>query len=125
MSGNIIAGFLNGIVLIMIVLLLIFLLRNSEKRAGMGNSAIAGKKDDLTAIEGIGPKIAAILWKEGVQSYNALAEMEADRRVETLKRFRLSMADPSTWPQQAELLANGKMKELEELQQKLRGGRQD
>ena len=123
MLGNVIAGLLNGIVLIIIVFLLIFLLRNRDNKSIEKKPDYVVKQVDLTAIEGIGPKIAGLLMREGVNSYQALALMETTKIAAILKKGGLAMADPATWPEQAALLADGKMKELEELQHHLKGGR--
>ena len=123
MSGNIITGVIIGIVLIVITLMLIFLLKTGKKQTSVVQPDQAGKPFDLTAIEGIGPKIVALLKKKGIDSYQALAMMETAKLEAILKQAGLAMADPATWPKQAELLADGKMKELEELQHQLKGGR--
>ena len=84
------------------------------------------KKDDLKAIEGIGPKIEGILKKAGLTTWQQLASKKADDIQDILDaagdRFRL--ADPTTWPKQAKLAADGKWKELEEYQDFLNGGRE-
>lgn len=123
MSRNFIVGLLNGIVLIIIVFLLIFLLRKRDTKLPFEKAFHAGEKNDLTAIEGIGPIIAEILMKEGVNSYQALAVMETTKIEAILNQAGLAMADPATWPKQAALLAEGKVKELEDLQHHLKGGR--
>lgn len=63
--------------------------------------------DDLTKINGIGPKLASSLKENGVTSFAQLAAMSADEIVQMLvdmdprnKRF-----NPSEWPAQAEKLA--------------------
>lgn len=63
--------------------------------------------DDLKAIDGIGPKIEALLHQAGIRTYAQLAETPVERLREILAqagpRFRL--ADPTTWPEQARRLA--------------------
>jgi predicted flap endonuclease-1-like 5' DNA nuclease len=65
--------------------------------------------DDLTRVEGIGPKIAEILAAGGINSFGQLAEMRVDSLQEMLTaaggRYRL--ANPGTWPEQARLAARG------------------
>ena len=84
-----------------------------------------GKPDDLKKIEGIGPKISELLTKGGIPTFAALAAAEVD----TLKGIladagkRYQMHDPTTWPDQASLAAEGKWEELKTLQDELDGGK--
>ena len=81
--------------------------------------------DDLKKIEGIGPKIAGLLNDAGIVTFANLA----DAKIDDLKKIlddagsRYRMHDPSTWPQQAKLAADGKWDELQKLQDELDGGR--
>ncbi|MCC6817177.1 MAG: 30S ribosomal protein S1 [Saprospiraceae bacterium] len=81
--------------------------------------------DDLKIIEGIGPKIAELLAAEGIIKFNDLAGAEIDRIKIILENAgsRYKMHDPTTWPQQAALAAEGKMEELKVLQDSLKGGK--
>ena len=83
------------------------------------------KQDDLTAIEGIGPKISGLLKDAGIDSWRELANAKVDRIQSILdaagKRYRL--ADPSSWPKQAEMAADGRWDDLEEYQDFLQGGK--
>lgn len=83
----------------------------------------ATEPDDLTRIEGIGPKIAALLIQRGIGTYQALAGTDPDRLRALLRAAELYMADPATWPEQAALAAAGRWDELNALQLKLAGGR--
>lgn len=82
-------------------------------------------KDDLTKIEGVGPKIASLLNEAGIVTYEDLSKA----KVETLKGIlekagsRYKMHDPTTWPKQAALAAKGEWDKLEKLQAELKGGR--
>ncbi len=82
--------------------------------------------DDLTRIEGIGPKIAGLLNERGITTWAELAETEISTLQSVLddagSRYRIH--DPSTWPQQAAVAAAGSWDELEELQDRLKGGRE-
>jgi large subunit ribosomal protein L27 len=82
------------------------------------------KADDLKKIEGIGPKIAEIFNQAGISSYAELAASPQDKLKEILTEAgsRYASRNPSTWPQQAKLAADGKWNELKELQDKLKGG---
>ncbi|SDM86783.1 30S ribosomal protein S2 [Kriegella aquimaris] len=80
--------------------------------------------DDLTKIEGIGPKAAEALTKNGVDSYASLAKAEPENIKEILTEASSRMAhlDPTSWPKQAEMAANGKWDELKEWQDSVKGG---
>lgn len=81
--------------------------------------------DDLKKIEGIGPKIAELLNAAGIQSYADLAGTDIDKIKEVLDEAgsRYKMHDPTTWPEQAQMAADGKWDELKELQENLKGGK--
>ncbi len=81
------------------------------------------KPDDLTIVEGIGPKINAILQSVGITTFHQLAETPVSRLQEIMLSANLRIADPTTWPEQAALAAAGKMDELQVLQDNLKGGR--
>lgn len=80
--------------------------------------------DDLQVIEGIGPKIAAMLRAHGITTFTQLAATDVERLRDIMLAANLRIADPSTWPQQAALAAAGKWGELRTLQESLKGGRQ-
>lgn len=82
------------------------------------------KPDDLVIIEGIGPKIAGILNSAGITTFAALAAAKPEKLQEIMHTSGLRVpADPTTWPAQAALAAEGKMDELQKLQANLKGGR--
>lgn len=83
------------------------------------------KADDLTLIEGVGPKIAELLVKGGIVTFADLAAAKP-AAIQTIldgagKKFQ--MHDPATWPKQAALARDGKTAELAKLQAELKGGR--
>ncbi|MGQ9599999.1 MAG: helix-hairpin-helix domain-containing protein [Anaerolineae bacterium] len=83
--------------------------------------------DDLTRIEGIGPRIAEVLQEAGLRTFAQLAAADVGQIEQILERAdpRLrGLADPTTWPEQAALAAEGRWDVLAELQQRLKGGRQ-
>lgn len=90
----------------------------------LGN-AQAGKPDDLKIIEGIGPKIAEIFAAAGISTFAKLASTDVAKLREILDAAgnKYAAHDPSTWPQQAKLAAEGKMDALKVLQDELQGGR--
>jgi large subunit ribosomal protein L27 len=84
------------------------------------------KIDDLKAIEGIGPKIAELFNAAGINTWQELAETDVERLKAILGEAggSFQMHDPSTWPRQAELAAQGNWEALEAYQEQLKGGRE-
>ncbi len=80
---------------------------------------------DLTKIEGIGPKIAQILNNAGITTYSQLASTDKERIKEILTEAGNSYNthDPSTWGGQAQLAAEGKWEQLQKWQEVLEGGK--
>lgn len=83
-------------------------------------------KDDLTVVEGIGPKIADILKKSKIATWEDLGGSNP----EVLKALLLkeggegfAVHDPGTWPEQAKMAAEGKWALLKEFQEYLQGGK--
>lgn len=81
--------------------------------------------DDLTKIEGIGPKIAELLKADGIETFEKLAKSGVDT-VKTIldnagKRFQ--MHNPATWAEQAKLAAKGEWTSLKKWQDELSGGK--
>jgi len=90
---------------------------------------IMGKKivqDDLTIVEGIGPKIQELLQNHGIKTWLSLSESKIDSLKEILdaagERYRIH--DPGTWPKQAGLAHQGKWDDLKEYQDFLDGGKE-
>lgn len=82
------------------------------------------KSDDLTKIEGIGPKAAEAIVNAGIKTYVELSKAEADKIKEILTKASSRMAhlDPTSWPKQAKMAAEGKWDELKEWQDNAKGG---
>lgn len=82
-------------------------------------------EDDLTVIEGIGPKISSVLKAAGVATFAELAATGDDRLREILAAAGLRLA-PSlgTWARQAAVAARGAWDELEALKSQLTAGRE-
>jgi predicted flap endonuclease-1-like 5' DNA nuclease len=80
--------------------------------------------DDLEIIEGIGPKIAELLLTNGVKTFAQLAAMTAAQIKPMLDaagpNFRL--ANPETWPDQADLAARNRWAALKAMQDGLTAG---
>ena len=81
--------------------------------------------DDLTVVEGIGPKIADLCHGIGIRTWSDLAETEVSllRTMLNDAGQRFKAHDPGTWPQQAALLASGAWDEFVALTDQLDGGR--
>ena len=83
------------------------------------------KGDDLTKIEGIGPKTAKVFGEAGIDSYQKLADASVEQLNGILAEAGPSLArlTPDTWPEQAALAAAGDWDALDKLQKELDGGR--
>lgn len=79
--------------------------------------------DDLVALEGIGPKVAAVLNAAGIVSFADLAKADAAAVQKALDATGLQMMDPAGWIEQAKLAAAGDKEGLAKLQAELKGGR--
>ncbi len=77
--------------------------------------------NDLTVIEGIGPKAASILAKNGIDSWESLSMKTPAELKEILLAAgsRYSHMDPSTWPRQANLASGNHWTRLQTLQDKI------
>ena len=81
--------------------------------------------DDLSKIEGIGPKISELLQEAGIKTFAQLASTKSEKISEILAEAgsRYKSHDPTTWPKQAKLAADEKWDDLKKLQDELKGGR--
>ena len=87
------------------------------------DAPISIEADDLTIIEGIGPKVAKVLGEAGILTFAQLAQANADDIQNILNEADLKMMDPTSWPAQAKLAAENDMDGLKKMQDKLSGGR--
>lgn len=80
--------------------------------------------DNLTKIEGIGPKAAEALTNAGIDTYAKLSKSKPEKVKEILAEASSRMAhlDPTSWPKQAKMAADGKWDELKEWQDKVKAG---
>lgn len=85
------------------------------------------KDNDLKFIEGIGPKIEDLLHNAGITTWAQLAATSADAVKEILEQAgsKFAMHDPTTWPKQAQLAADGQWAELEAYKDQLKGGKEE
>jgi predicted flap endonuclease-1-like 5' DNA nuclease len=84
-----------------------------------------GKKaDDLTIVEGIGPKICELLKSAGIENLAVLGKTKPEKVREILSDAGAKFArhNPETWPRQADMAAKGEWEKLAEWQDKLDGG---
>lgn len=81
--------------------------------------------DDLTKIEGVGPKIAELLNAAGIATFADLAKAKTAALQSVLEGAgpRYKMHDPATWAEQAKLATKGEWSKLDSLQEELKGGK--
>lgn len=83
------------------------------------------REDDLTKIEGIGPKVEKVLKEAGIRNYEALSLANAEEVKSVLNAAGLQMMNPEGWIEQAQLAARGDWEGLQKLQDELQGGRRN
>ncbi len=83
--------------------------------------------DDLTLIEGVGPKIAQLCVARGLTTWWRVANADLDLLRSMLAEAgpKFQVHDPTSWPQQARLLANGQWEKFKTLADALRSGSTD
>lgn len=81
--------------------------------------------DDLTRIEGIGPKISSVLQAAGIATFVDLANADTAHLKQILVDAGLRIQNPSTWPEQAALAGAGRWEDLKALQGQLSAGRRN
>ncbi|HSG45994.1 MAG TPA: helix-hairpin-helix domain-containing protein [Anaerolineales bacterium] len=92
-------------------------------RRNDGQVEVTNEADDLTSLEGIGPKVSKILNGAGIHSFADLAKAN-DKEVDAvLDEAGLQMMDSIGWIEQAKLAAKGDTEGLMKLQDELKGGR--
>lgn len=84
-----------------------------------------GKSDDLTKIEGIGPKMAGALNAAGITTFSDLAKKTEDEISKAIKDAGMRFAPSApTWAKQAEFAASGDWDGLKTYQDSLVAGRE-
>ena len=95
------------------------------EKLGMKILGFSNNPEDLKIVEGIGPKIEQLLKNAGIHTWAELSQTSITKIQKILDdagdRYRL--ADPGTWPRQAELAANGDWSALSDYQDYLDGGK--
>lgn len=81
--------------------------------------------DDLTIIEGVGPKINDLFKDNGLNTFAQVGNATVTQMRAILDKggARYRMANPSTWAKQAKLANNNKWVELKKLQDELSAGK--
>ena len=99
--------------------------RTKAANGKVGSTREKGRGDDLTFVEGIGPKTADKLAAAGIDTFEKLAALSEKQLRAHLAAFgpRFGGRDCSTWRQQAKLAAAGDTNTLAELQSRLVDGR--
>ena len=93
----------------------------SPRPSGMPKPEKKPVPDDLKRIEGIGPKTTNLLYAAGVTTFVQLAATSVEQLRAILREAGIR-ANPSTWPEQADLATTGKWDVLKALQAELKGG---
>ena len=80
--------------------------------------------DDLMKIEGVGPKASEAMVAAGMNTFAKVAKATSEEISKILsdESSYLAHLDPTTWPKQAALAADGKWDELKKWQDELNGG---
>ena len=93
----------------------------AEQRSAM---PAPGPSDDLTVIDGLGPAVQELFEGVGILTFEALAatDVTALRSMLDDAGARSRVHDPSSWPEQARLLAEGRDEEFRALVETLRRG---
>ncbi len=87
-------------------------------------SQVPSEPDDLKVIEGIGPKISAVLAEASIITYAQLASTDPEQLNKIVREDAgIKIANPASWPEQADLAASGDWDGLEKLQKRLVAGR--
>lgn len=86
-------------------------------------AASSDEPDDLTKIEGIGPKIAEVFAANGIKTFEELSASKVGDLRTILADNALAGHEPKSWSKQATLAKHGKWDELKTLQDELDGGK--
>lgn len=83
------------------------------------------KENDLTVVEGIGPKIQELFHKNNIKTWKSLSNCSVQKCQSILddagEAYRIH--NPGTWPKQARMAYEGKWEKLLKWQEELDGGR--
>jgi predicted flap endonuclease-1-like 5' DNA nuclease len=79
--------------------------------------------DDLSKLEGIGPKVVQVLSGINISTFEDLAKADYDKVKTALDAAGYKYMDPAGWIEQAALASKGDIEGLQKLQEALKGGR--
>jgi large subunit ribosomal protein L30 len=103
--------------------------KTSAPKASASTSSLPAKylnkdgSEDITKVEGVGPKTKTILIEAGIDSFAKIAAKTPDEIRDIVKNGGgRSVPSIDTWPEQAALLASGDVEGFEKLAQELDGG---
>lgn len=122
------------LIILVIVVIVWWLLSRQTGDADAGHAdhaeakteeAAAPTKEDLTKIEGIGPKVQELLYAAGIMTYAQLAAKTPEQLDEIMDAAGsiYKAMDETSWPKQAGLAAAGDWEALKKLQDELVGGK--
>ncbi len=95
----------------------------AQAEAPVTPPAPAAAPDDLTLIEGIGPKVASALHAAGITTFAQVAAMTPEQLEQTLREQGVRLVgSTATWPEQARLAAAGDLTALQSQQARIKGG---
>lgn len=96
----------------------------AAKKAAPAKAKKSDAKDDLTKVEGIGPKAAAAFNAAGINTFADLgkAKVPALQKILDESEGRFGAMNPGSWPKQAKMAADGKWDELQKWQDEHDGG---
>jgi predicted flap endonuclease-1-like 5' DNA nuclease len=94
----------------------------AQKAAAEAAAKASFQGEDFRIVEGIGPKVTAILHANGIMTFKQLAEKSYDDLKALMLNNKQYLANPTNWARQSALAAEGKMAELEALKGQLKNG---
>lgn len=95
-----------------------------DSAAKFGFSPMKNGEDNLTIIEGIGPKISSILKENGYKTFASVSQAEVSTLQTILdgKGPSYRLAKPGSWPKQAAMCVAGDWEQLKSYQDRLVNG---
>ena len=96
----------------------------AAKKAAPAKAKQSAGGDDLTKVEGIGPKAAAAFNAAGINTFAELAKstVPALQKILDESEGRFGAMNPGSWPKQAKMAADDKWDELAKWQDEHKGG---
>lgn len=103
-----------------------WLLKQTSNKNDSGAATTSNQKEDLTKIEGIGPKIQELLYEGGINNYFSLSRTKTERLHQILvdggPAFYTHKDIAYNWPAQAMLADQGHWDDLKKWQDILKEG---